>query len=236
MERLLCRTTGSMAKHEGDFVAHLNAEWQARLVAFAWLLAAVAISHIAHYVLHALFRRLSLRRHSIVAEEIVTHTQQVSRLTFLLIAVSMALPKFDVPDWLADPLEHGFEIGYIIVIVWLAIGVIEVVHALVNHNLPQDLADNGRARRRHTRTHLLRQIGVGLIACSALAAVLMTFPSIRNVGAGLFVSAGLAGLVLGMAARPTLGNLIAGIQIALTEPTRIEDAVVVEGELAVWWR
>jgi small-conductance mechanosensitive channel len=59
----------------------------------------------------------------------------------------------------------------------------------------------------------------------------MTFPSIRNVGAGLFASAGLAGLVLGMAARPTLGNLIAGIQIALTEPIRIEDAVVVEGEL-----
>lgn len=64
----------------------------------------------------------------------------------------------------------------------------------------------------------------------------MSFPSIRNVGAGLFASADLAGLVLGMAARPTLGNLIAGIQIALTEPIRIEDAVVVEGELAVWWR
>jgi small-conductance mechanosensitive channel len=215
-------------------MAHLNAEWQARLAAFAWLLAAVAISHIAHYVLHALFRRLSLRRHSIVAEEIVTHTQQVSRLMFLLIAVSMVLPKFDVPDWLADPLEHGFEIGYIIVIASMAIGVIEVFNALVNHNLPQDLADNVRARRRHTRTH--RQIGVGLIACSALAAVLMTFPSVRNVGAGLFASAGLAGLVLGMAARPTLGNLIAGIQIALTEPIRIEDAVVVEGELAGWWR
>jgi small-conductance mechanosensitive channel len=211
--------------------AHLNAEWQARLTGFGWLLAAVLISQIAHYFLYALFRRLSLRRHSLVAEEIIAHTQQVARLMFLLLAVSLVIPKFDVPDWLADPLEHGLEIGYIIVIAWLAIGVIEVFNALVNHNLPQDLADNVRARRRHTRTHLLRQIGVGLIACSALAAILMTFPSIRNVGAGLFASAGLAGLVLGMAARPTLGNLIAGIQIALTEPIRIEDAVVVEGEL-----
>jgi hypothetical protein len=121
---------------------------------------------------------------------------------------------------------NGLDLGYIIVIAWLAIAVIEVFNALVNHNLPQDLADNVRARRRHTRTHLLRQIGVGLIACSALAAVLMTFPSIRNLGAGLFASAGLAGLVLGMAARRTLGNLIAGIPIALTEPIRIEDAVV----------
>jgi len=173
---------------------HTNAEWQAWLTGFGWLLAAVLISQIAHYVLYALFRRLSLRRHSMVAEEIVTHTQQVSRLVFLLLAVSIVLPKFDVPDWLADPLEHGLGIGYIIVIAWLAIGVIEVFNALVNHNLPQDLADNVRARRRHTRTHLLRQIGVGLIACSALAVVLMTFPSIRHVCAGLFAAAGLAGL------------------------------------------
>jgi hypothetical protein len=95
-----------------------------------------AILQIAHYILYALFRRLSLRRHSIIAEEIVTHTQQVSRLMFLLIAVSIVLPRFDVPDWLADPLEHGLEIGYVIVIAWLAIGVIEAFNPLVNHNLP----------------------------------------------------------------------------------------------------
>jgi small-conductance mechanosensitive channel len=122
------------------------------------------------------------------------------------------------------------QIGYITVLAWLAIAVIEVFRALVYHSLPQDLADDVRARRRHTRTQLVRQIAVGLIVCSAFAAVLMTFPSIRNVGAGLFASGGLAGLVPGMAARPTLGNLIAGVQIALTEPIRIEDAVVVEGE------
>jgi len=72
---------------------HTNAEWQAWLTGFGWLLAAVLISQIAHYVLYALFRRLSLRRHSMVAEEIVTHTQQVSRLVFLLLAVSMVLPN-----------------------------------------------------------------------------------------------------------------------------------------------
>jgi hypothetical protein len=61
----------------------------------------------------------------------------------------------------------------------------------------------------------------------------MTFPSIRTIGAGFFASAGLAGLALGMAARPILGNLLAGIQIALAEPIWINDTVVVEGEFGL---
>jgi hypothetical protein len=92
------------------------------------------------------------------------------------------------------------------------------------------MQDDVRARRKRTQAQLLRQIVTGFILFSAVAAVMMTFPSVRNIGAELFASAGLAGLALGMAARPALGNLIAGIQIALTEPIRIDDAVVVEGE------
>lgn len=60
--------------------------------------------------------------------------------------------------------------------------------------------------------------------------MLMTFPAIRQIGAGLLASAGLAGLIVGMAMKNTLSSLIAGIQIAFTQPIRLEDAVVVEGE------
>ena len=62
------------------------------------------------------------------------------------------------------------------------------------------------------------------------AAMLMTFPSVRHLGMSMLASAGLAGLIVGMAARSTLSNLIAGVQVALTQPIRIEDAVVLEGE------
>jgi len=68
---------------------------------------------------------------------------------------------------------------------------------------------------------------VGLIA---LAAALMSFPSVRQLGVSLFASAGVAGIVLGIAARPTLGNMIAGMQIAMSQPIRIDDVVVVENE------
>ncbi|HEY3940207.1 MAG TPA: mechanosensitive ion channel domain-containing protein [Bryobacteraceae bacterium] len=71
---------------------------------------------------------------------------------------------------------------------------------------------------------------IGVIFFTALATALMTFPNIRSLGAGLFASAGLAGIAVGTAARPALANLVAGLQIALAEPIRIDDVVIVEGE------
>jgi small-conductance mechanosensitive channel len=63
-----------------------------------------------------------------------------------------------------------------------------------------------------------------------LAGALVTFESVRQYGVSLFASAGVVGLAVGLAARPVLSNLIAGIQIAMTQPIRLEDAVVVENE------
>lgn len=126
--------------------------------------------------------------------------------------------------------KHTLEIVAIVAVAWLAVAAIEIFNALVNYRLPDNLQDDVGARRKRTQAQLLRQIVTGFIVFSAVAAVMMTFPSVRSIGANLLASAGLAGLVLGMAARPALGNLIAGIQIALTEPIRIDDAVVVEGE------
>jgi len=133
-------------------------------------------------------------------------------------------------DWGTDLIQRILEIGYIAAFTWLTIGLPEIGHAFVVARLRDDIRDDVRGRRIRTQVFLLRQIMIWLLVFIGFAAVLMTFPSIRNVGAGLFASAGVAGLVLGMAARPTLGNLIAGIQIALTEPIRIDDSVVVEGQ------
>jgi hypothetical protein len=93
-----------------------------------------------------------------------------------------------------------------------------------------DVSDNLSARRIRTQVQVLRRIAVAVIGVVAIGAMLMTFPGIWNIGAGLFASAGVAGLAIGMAARPALSNLLAGVQIALTEPIRIEDVVIVEGE------
>ena len=87
-----------------------------------------------------------------------------------------------------------------------------------------------RARRIHTQAQLLARIVAFLVAVVGVAAALMTFPGVRQIGASMLASAGVAGIVIGFAARPVLSNLLAGVQIALTQPIRLRDSVVVEGE------
>lgn len=90
--------------------------------------------------------------------------------------------------------------------------------------------DNLAARKLQTRVGMLRRVAGVLIAVVTISLALMSIPTAREVGLSLFASAGVAGLVIGIAAQPVLANLIAGLQIAITQPVRIDDAVVVEGE------
>ncbi|MEN0021112.1 MAG: mechanosensitive ion channel domain-containing protein, partial [Planctomycetota bacterium] len=85
-------------------------------------------------------------------------------------------------------------------------------------------------RRMHTQVVVIGRTLMFIAGLIGAASALMTFESIREFGVSLLASAGIAGLILGLAARPTFENLIAGIQIALTQPIRLDDAVIVEGE------
>ena len=93
-----------------------------------------------------------------------------------------------------------------------------------------DVADNLAARQAHTRTRVLSRTLIFLTLLIGLSAALMTFPAVRKIGVSLLASAGVAGLVAGLAAKSVLGNLTAGLQIALTQPIRIDDVLVVQGE------
>jgi small-conductance mechanosensitive channel len=93
-----------------------------------------------------------------------------------------------------------------------------------------DVSDNLAARRLQTQTKILTRSVMSVVILIGVAIALMTFPSVRHIGASLLASAGLAGIVAGLAARPLLGNMIAGLQIGLTQPIRLDDVVIVEGE------
>jgi small-conductance mechanosensitive channel len=118
----------------------------------------------------------------------------------------------------------------IVSLAWLALSLTEVVDDIVSDRYKLDVADNLVARQIHTQIRVLRRIFIVVLSIVTLSIILMTFPSIRQVGTTIFASAGVAGIVIGMAARPTLSSLIAGVQIALTGPIRIDDVVIVENE------
>ncbi|HSR55061.1 MAG TPA: mechanosensitive ion channel domain-containing protein, partial [Alphaproteobacteria bacterium] len=93
-----------------------------------------------------------------------------------------------------------------------------------------DHTDNLAQRQVRTRMLIISRICSAVVIIVTAALILMTFPNVRNVGVSLIASAGAAGLIFGLAARPTISNLIAGVQVALTQPIRIDDVVIVEGE------
>src|SRR5262249_54473135 len=90
--------------------------------------------------------------------------------------------------------------------------------------------DNLLARKHYTQVRILQRAADTLIVIVTIGAALMTFEAVRQYGVSLFASAGVAGLVVALAARPVFANLIAGVQIAMTQPIRVYDAVVVENE------
>jgi small-conductance mechanosensitive channel len=201
--------------------------WARDIVA---LVLALLIAQVVYSSFYALLRGIAARRSSYLGKSLVRNTQRPARALLMIFALSAVLPGLALPVALDVPVHHALEIAFIICLTWLTISIVTVVDELIHHRLPFDIGDNLQARRIRTQVQLLRRILVGVIVFGGVAAALMTFPTIRSVGAGLFASAGLAGLAVGMAARPALGNLIAGMQIALTEPIRIDDVVIVEGE------
>jgi len=90
--------------------------------------------------------------------------------------------------------------------------------------------DNLKARKIHTQLRVVKRIAIVLITIVALATMLMTFPKVRQLGTTILASAGIIGIVVGMAAQRTIGTFIAGLQIAITQPIRVDDVVIVENE------
>ena len=113
---------------------------------------------------------------------------------------------------------------------WLAIRIIRIARFSVERGSDISVPDNLRARRRRTRMHILARIAMFAVVFVTISIMLLSIPSIRSVGFSLLASAGLAGLAVGAAAQPALKNLIAGVQMAFTEPIRIDDVVIMEGE------
>jgi len=113
---------------------------------------------------------------------------------------------------------------------WALIRLSTAVGSYVEEAFPVSVADNLNARRIHTRFRVLRRVFVVLTVVLCAIAAMMTFPGMRALGAGFLASAGIIGIVVGVAARPTVEALIAGIQLAWTQPIRLDDVVIIEGE------
>jgi small-conductance mechanosensitive channel len=203
-------------------------EWLAVLLEVA---AAGIAGFGVHLVASRLLGRLAAHSPSTLFVEIVHGLRPASRLIFPLLGIQLAMPGIEQLSATAgDVAKHALVLLTVFAGAWLAIGLVGAVSAFFRAQYPVDVEDNLRAREVQTRLDVLHRCLVIVIAIVASAVGLMTFPAVRQIGATLLASAGIAGLALGLAARPVLENLIAGLQLALTQPIRLDDVVIVEGE------
>lgn len=140
---------------------------------------------------------------------------------------AFALERSRTALWLG---EHIPVILAVLAVGWMIATVGEALIARRLARLELDREDNLHARKLATQLDVVRRIFVVVVAVVTVAAALTTVPGVRQIGVSLFASAGIAGLAIGLAARPVLSNLISGLQIAFTQPIRIDDVVIVEGE------
>ncbi len=161
---------------------------------------------------------------------LIRHLRQPLGWLAPVIAAQLLLPTLELSALLTDRLQHALVLINIAAIGWLLVRLTSVAEDVLQQHYLVDIKDNLGARRIRTQFQMVRRIVVIVVQVIALSVMMMTFPKIRELGAGLLASAGVAGIVIGVAARPFLENLIAGVQIGLTQPIRIEDVVIVEGE------
>ena len=158
--------------------------------------------------------------------------QRLRRPFRVLLVVLAAWAGFDAS--LLKPQRGGwdevFAVGSIVVGAWFAARAVWFVVDISLTRYRVDVADNRSARRVRTQILLIRRVAVAVIVLVALAWILLTFPSARAAGASLLASAGVVSIIAGIAAQSTLGNVIAGIQIAFSGAIRVDDVVVADGQ------
>jgi small-conductance mechanosensitive channel len=199
------------------------------VVAATLLIAAVA----GLLVYRLLFSALQkwLRKSDHFAWLLVLHKLRApSALATMVFSTTALLQLAPISGASADVLARVLQIALIALLTWIAIVVTEIFGSVYLRRLQDDVEDNLVARKHATQARILKRTTMTVISLIGLSFVLMSFDAVRQYGVSLFASAGVAGLAVGLAARPLLSNLIAGVQIALTQPIRLQDVVIVEGE------
>jgi small-conductance mechanosensitive channel len=169
-------------------------------------------------------------RYSPFLQRLLARGQGPASLILVIVVSGAALAGANFPWDVTAAIGRALLVAFVLAVGWAAAIALDIGVEIYLRRFRTDSEDNLLARKHVTQMRILQRVAKTLLAIVTAAAALMTFDSVRQYGVSLFASAGAAGLILGLAARPVLSNLLAGIQIAMTQPIRVEDQVVVEGE------
>lgn len=194
----------------------------------AWFLVALLLAAVLRGIIRIVVRRLRAA-HLVAADMLRRATAPALWLLPLLLLTLVTRPAATHSTPLSL-LHHLILIALVASITWTIVRCLGVVETVAIRRHPVGVVDNLEARRVVTQVKVLGRTADVIVVVIGIAVILMTIPGVRQVGTSLLASAGVAGLALGLAAKPVLSNLLAGLQIALTQPIRLDDVVIIEGE------
>jgi small-conductance mechanosensitive channel len=204
--------------------------WMPPWAISAGLLAlAVVIARAAHKILFRAATRIVAGK-DLFWRSLVSRTEGPTRLAATIVAISTAANVAPLSDAETGIVHHVLLLAFIALLGWMALTALHIWMTVYLRRFTLDAEDNLLARKHVTQTRILRRVAGTLIVMVTLSAALMTFEEVRQYGISLLASAGAAGLVIGLALQPVLKNVFAGIQLAMTQPIRLDDAILVENE------
>lgn len=198
-------------------------------ISLALIAGAIALAYVLHGAIMALARRILARR-SDFWRNTLARVRRPVRLALILILVGRAAALAPMTAGETALLQQTTLVLFILLVGWSVFVALDVASALYMRRFRVDVEDNLIARKHVTQLRILRRAVGILIVIVTAGFALMTIGSVREWGVSLLAAGGAAGIIVGLSLQPLLTNLIAGVQIAMTQPFRIDDAVIVEGE------
>lgn len=205
-------------------------DWSIVLINLGLALGVIVAGLITHACAFIALKRMAARGHNLLEDSITRHCAAPLRIIFPLLVLDIVMPSLKIHVAIDDLIQHVIALLLIAAVAWLIICTMLVAEDVLVERFRLDVPDNLRARRVRTQFEVFRRVASVAVFVIALGVSLTTFKWANTLGDTVLASAGIVGLAASITARPTIENLIAGLQIALTEPIRLEDVVIANGE------
>jgi small-conductance mechanosensitive channel len=204
----------------------------AETISWNWYLACgwIPLVFFSSYLIFKVIDRRGRSQKRKLPFKIIEHCQNPALLLILFLTCNLVLPLLKLPVSLSGFISHIISLCIIASVAWLLIQTTRVIEGFVLAKFDIGSQDNLAARKTHTQLGVINKIIVAIICVVSISAMLMTFEKVKLLGTSILASAGIAGIIIGFAAQRSLATIFAGLQIALTQPIRIDDVVIVEKE------
>lgn len=204
--------------------------WEPVIIALIIIAGAIIIGFLLDFILVRILNRQPRLTSNFLYKSLLNNARRSVKYLIILIIINIAMPAAHLSTGTLYIFNSVFRSLFIIAVSWVVISLMAVGEDVILSRYDINVKDNLQARKIRTQTQTIRRILAVIIIILTIALILLGFDSLRQIGTGILASAGLASLVIGLAAQKIFGNFLAGIQIAFSQPIRVEDVVIVENE------